>query len=57
MVLADDRGFSVHWRHEVGVGRYDTVRVQRFATLEAAAVAVAGSWERGIDGIPIDEAG
>jgi hypothetical protein len=57
MVLMMGKGFAVHWRYEVGVGRYDTARAQNFKRLEDAAAAAARSWEGGIDGVPIDETG
>ena len=57
MVFERDGAFAVHWRYEAGVARYQTVRVQRFARLEDAAMAVAQSWAKNIDGVPIDDTG
>jgi hypothetical protein len=57
MLLPVPDGFSVRWRHEVGVGRYETVRAQQFSMVTDAARVVALSWSNGIDGIRIDETG
>ena len=53
-----DGTYAIHWRHEIRVMTYATVRVDRFAELGQAATALAeGSWRGNIDGVPIDEAG
>jgi hypothetical protein len=57
MIVADRDGYAVHWRYEIGVGRYGTTRVERFTKVRDAALAVARSWDQGIDGVPIDETG
>jgi hypothetical protein len=54
MMLRVDKGFSVRWRYEVSLGRYETIRVKRFSRLSDAARAVAESWRDGIDGVPVD---
>ena len=57
MAVTEGETFAVHYRYEVGMMRHATLRVERFARIEDAAMAVARSWGAEIDGIPIDEAG
>jgi hypothetical protein len=47
--------FVLHWRHEVGVMRFETTRTESFQDLRAAAEHLARrSWPVDIDGVPID---
>jgi hypothetical protein len=47
--------FVLHWRHEVGFMRHETVRTELFRDLRAAAEHLArSSWPTEIDGVPID---
>jgi hypothetical protein len=58
LVRDTDGTYAVHWRHEVAVMTYSTVRIDRFTDLDQAAIALArGSWRGSIDGVLIDEAG
>jgi hypothetical protein len=53
-----DGTYVIHWRHEIRLMTYSTVRVDRFEDLDQAAIALArDNWRGSIDGVPIDEAG
>lgn len=50
-------GYEIHWQAEVGFGRFETLRVDRYSSLQEAARAFAlREWPHGIDGIPFDTA-
>jgi len=45
----------IHWKHEIGLSRYETTEVQSFsASKQAIQAYISRSWPNGIDGIEID---
>jgi hypothetical protein len=45
----------IHWKHEVGLLRYETTEVQSFnSAKQAIQIYISRSWPNGIDGVAIN---